>query len=563
MIRIHSYIAHLYGKEKAQEIQDELEKYLETLPKGKYRDEPLWYKSANVYVVYPDVIGGNQTHPLDDLIAFLPHIKDTGFSALHILPFLDSPMKDRGFDVRDYYTVRKSLGTMRDITRLHDKARELGLRIFMDLIFNHVSNEHEWFQKAIHGNKTYRDYFIHTGKKPQFIRKIHKKSAVWAEYLVNGQKKLVNIAFPEFAGKIPHWIHARDGFWYYHTYRPDQLDINWKNPDVFLECAKILIFWASKGFHFRLDAIPFVGKSAYKQINSKANFTHHLLAGLNHLAKQVNPECVFILETYEHIDTVIGYLGKQNVQQAELLYGFHLCTALWVSLVEGSTHHLWTTLKKIQKIPTFAQWINFLRNHDELSLAYLGTQALHETREALLPYGKKFREGYGVAGRTFSLLGENKNRFFMAYFLLFSMPGGILMPYGDEFGKKNTPESHMSKKELADPRNTNRGTLSHEFLSSNTDNEIYLKMATMVQTRQKIRPYFNVWPERLTSSDSVFYASYSIGNSELRTLVNISDKERKISHKTEGCTKVLSVNEVTIGKEEIILGPYAGVWLQK
>lgn len=563
MIRAASYLEHLYGEKEAQRIQQELEAYAATLPKETYREDLLWYKSANMYVVYPDAIGGKHAKPLDNLIDFLPHIKEAGFHAVHVLPFLDSPMKDRGFDVRDYYTVRKSLGTMDDIMRLRQTARDLDLRIFMDLIFNHVSSEHEWFQKAIGGDTTYRNYFIHTKAKPQFIRKIHKKAAVWAEYIVDGRKRLVNIAFPEFAGAIPHWIHAKDGYWYYHTYRPDQLDINWKNPDVFLACAKILMFWANKGFHFRLDAIPFVGKSAYKRINSRANFTHHLLAALNHIAKQVNPECVFILETYEHITTVIGYLGKQNVQQAEMLYGFHLCTSLWVSLVEGSTHHLWTTIKQMQKIPTFAQWVNFLRNHDELSLAYLDNRSLHATREKLLQYGKPFREGYGVAGRTFSLLGENTQHFLSAYFLLFSLPGGVLMPYGDEFGKENTPESHLTKKELADPRNTNRGTLSAKFLAESSISPIFLQMSHMMQVRQKVRAYFNAWPKKMTSSDSVFYALYKIGSTELRVMVNMSGEERKVLLRTKQYKKILSVNEAAITDDAVILGPHSGLWLER
>ena len=557
MIRVTSYVERLYGKRQATRIQNELQAYAETLPKETYREDVLWYKSANMYVVYPDAIGGKKEKPLDNLIDFLPHIKATGFHAIHVLPFLDSPMYDGGFDVKDFYTVRKNLGTMEDIQRLRKTARSLGLRLFMDLIFNHVSKEHTWFQKAIGGSKIYRNYFIHTKVKPIFLRKIHKKAAVWAVYLVNGKERMVNIAFPEFAGAIPHWTQAEDGYWYYHTYRPDQLDINWKNPDVFLACAKVLIFWANKGFHFRLDAIPFVGKSAYKKINSRGNFTHHLLAALNHIAKQVNPECVFILETYEHLDTVIGYLGKQNVQQAELLYGFHLCTSLWVSLVKKDTQHIWQALKKIQKIPTFAQWINFLRNHDELSLAYLNSATLHDVQETLLPNGKSFREGYGIAGRTFSLLGEDTGRFFMAYFLLFSLPGGILIPYGDEFAKKNTVSPQVAK----DARNIHRGMLTESFLKEHMHGDITQTFSHLMHVRRTMQQYFAVYPRKLPATKDLFHAEYILGNSRMKIIINTSEHEKKIACNLAGYKKIAQVNEAKTEGKSIFLGPYGGLWL--
>lgn len=564
MIRLSSFITKLYTEKEAREIQKELQKFYNTLTKNSFnRGNLQWYKYTNLYVTYPDSIEGEDKIPIRNLANFLPHMVKIGFNALHILPFLDSPMKDGGFDVRNYLKIRKDLGTLNDLIHLKKKADGLGIKIFMDLVFNHVSVEHEWFQKALGNDTKFRNYFIHTKEKPIFLRKFRKNAAVWAEYIVEGKKKLVNVAFPEFAGKIPHWIHGKDGYWYYHTYRPEQIDINWKNPDIFLESAKILIYWANLGFNFRLDAIPFVGKSAYKQINTKTNFTHHLLAALNHLAKQINPECVFILETYEHINTVIGYLGKKNIQQAEMLYGFHLCTSLWVSLSEKNSNHIWKTLKKVQRIPTFALWINFLRNHDELSLAYLDNKSLHDARKAFMKFGKPFREGYGIAGRTMSLLGNDLHKFFMAYFLLLSLPGGILMVYGDEFGKKSTPDNLISKKLISDPRNINRGLLTSKYIKDHNHSEIVDFFTRLFQVRKTNFTYFLVWPEQLSDVDSIFYASYNLGSSELRVAVNLSTEKRILKLALSGYKKIFETSDVTFGKDEIILGPYAGIWIKK
>lgn len=563
MIHVRTFLTHIYGEEKAVYIQEQLTIYYLTLPKKQFskKDED-WYKVSNVYAVYPDSIEGDRATPLRNLADFLPHMYQTGFHAVHILPFLDSPMMDKGFDVRNYYAVRKDLGSMEDLDNLKKTADALQLRIFMDLVFNHVSIEHEWFEKAQNGEEKYRAYFIHTKEKPDFIKKFHKNAAVWAEYVVHGKKVLVNIAFPEFAGPIPHWTQGRDGYWYYHTYKPNQIDIDWRNPDVFIECAKILMYWAQKGYHFRLDAIPFVGKSAYKQINSRANFTNHLLAALNHIAKQVNPQCVFILETYEHVNTVLRYLGRANLQQAEMLYGFHLCTALWVSLIEQNNKKLWKTLNRIKKIPTFAQWINFLRNHDELSLAYLDNATLTYVSRKLLKHGKAFREGLGIAGRTFSLLGEDTKKFLMSYFLLFSMPGGIMMPYGDEFALKNIPLAKIVAKERGDARSINRGVLSKAFLQKHKHDGVWMELSHMLQMRHTVRPYFNVWPQKIASADNLFAATYILEKSSLTMYINLSHASVTISL-SESFSVVMSVNAIDRQNTKLTLGPYGGVWLQK
>jgi glycosidase len=150
-------------------------------------------------------------------------LKRLGCNALHILPFLASPLVDAGFDVSDYMRVRDDLGTMEDMKNVVHEAQRLGIRLFMDLVSNHVSEEHEWFQKAQAGDEKYRRYFIVQKTRPRFVGKFHKDSAVWARYIVNGEVRDVNIAFPEMAGEIPHWRERKDGYWYYHTYYPQQL----------------------------------------------------------------------------------------------------------------------------------------------------------------------------------------------------------------------------------------------------------------------------------------------------------------------------------------------------
>lgn len=564
MEEIIPYLQSLYKKHDLDMIVAELKTFVSTLPKPK----PLsfttkWYKGTILYTLYPDSIDLGKTTPLENLKAFLPSIRELGCNAVHILPFLASPMHDKGFDVSNYYQVREGLGGLEQLREVKKVAHKLGLHVFMDLIFNHVSSEHEWFVKAQQGDEFYRDFFIYTKETPQFLGKVYKNATVYAEYLINGEKNLVSVAFPEFAGELPHWTKGKDGYWYYHTYYPSQIDLNWKNPHVFLEMAKVLLYWTSFGFNFRLDAIPFVGKSAYKHLNTHNVFTHHLTSVFPILAKEFNPQCVFILETYEKLDSEIEYFGTENIHQAHMLYSFHITSALWVALARKDISNLWRQLQKNRDIPAHGQWINFLRSHDELSFAYIRNGDLEKVHKKLLPFGKAFNNGYGIAGRTYSLLGSLEKRFLMAYFLLVSLPGSIMIPYGDEFGIDNIPVVDLSKEEQEDVRNINRGNITKKIVDSTKSRRIFAHLKIMFSMRELLQDYLNVWPEAIPIDKDVFAATYKLGTSELVVFINITKSHKNIPFDISSFQEVASVNTFEFTKQGIELGPYGGVWLQK
>lgn len=558
------YISALYTEKDVKKIVRELHEYILTLPKRAQASiAPNWYKEASLYTLYPDSIMTEHAAPLENIKDYLPQIKDLGCNAVHILPFLASPMQDKGFDVSDYYKVREGLGGIETLREVVKTAEKLGMHMFMDLIFNHVSDQHEWFVKAQSGDEYYRNFFIYTKEMPQFLGKVYKKSAIYAEYLIDGEKNLVSVAFPEFAGEIPHWVKGKDGFWYYHTYYPSQIDLNWKNPEVFIALTKVLLFWASEGFHFRLDAIPFVGKSAYKHLNTHNVFTHHLTAVFPMLARLVNEQCIFILETNEKMDAEIEYFGTANIPQAHMLYSFHLTTALWVTLTQHNARYIWEQLQQNQHIPAHAQWLNFLRNHDELSLAYLQTKQIEKIQKNLLPYGKAFRSGFGIAGRTYSLLASDEKRFLMAYFLLISLPGSTLIPYGDEYGIGNIPVSQLPTEEQQDFRNINRGYINHTVLQRARSKRIFWHIKTMLAAKKLLKDYLNVWPQEIAEEEGIFGEKYSLGTSELVVFINLTKSQKSISFDTTGFQEVANVNTFEITKSDIHLGPYGGIWLQK
>jgi maltose alpha-D-glucosyltransferase/alpha-amylase len=566
MDKLTDYLKQLYKSDAdrvIKEISGQINKTKKIEPKS---DNPYWYKFIDLYFVYPDGILYDRTKsPLQNLIPHIAHVKTLGCNAMHILPFLESPMVDRGFDISDFYHIRKDLGTLEDLQKVIKEAEKAQIRLFMDLVFNHISDQHEWFQKAENGDQTYRDYFIYTKDKPQFVKKYHKNAAVWADYIVNGKTISVNIAFPEYTGKIPHWRQGKDGIWYYHTYYPSQLDLNWKNPQIFIEAAKILIYWASMGFSFRLDAIPFVGKSAYKAVDADNDKTFLIAAALKAISEEINPQSVFVVETYENLDTVIDYFGTSNRVQANLSYNFHLCTNVWVSIIKENPNFIWDKLDKQSNIPKQAVWLNFLRNHDELSLAYLSDDLTKEVRDTILKYGKDFREGYGISGRTFPLIGFSIKRFLMAYFLIASLPGGIVIPYGDEIAYRNIPFNKLKESDKKDTRNINRGIISAAEFNLKKSRNVSEQFATILEKRKQLRDYLNVWPEKIKTQKDVFGAIYRLGTSELVIFINLSKKRQEIQFDITNFRPIAHINAIKLKQKEnvIKLGPYGGIWLQK
>lgn len=561
------YVRDLYGSKQAKEIMSDLEEFISFLqPYTSFETNPLWYKHLNLYVTYPDSFFAGKVSFLQRLEKQCEYIEKLGCNAIHILPFLESPMVDKGFDISDFTRIRSELGTMKDLEAVMEKAKALQLHIFMDLVFNHISDQHEWFKKAESGDTYYRDFFIWTKEKPKFIRKVHKDAAVWAEFEIKGKKELINIAFPEYCGEIPNWRQGKDGIWYYHTYYPQQLDINWQNPQVFTEMVKIMLFWASMGFNFRMDAIPFIGKAAYKKVDDDNKRTFLISAALSALAKTINPACTFLVETYEKIDTVMAYFGDSNVRQAHLAYNFHLCTNIWVSMVMKDSTYIWNMLAQTSVIPKHAEWINFLRNHDELSLAYLSDELKDTVSAELMDKGAPFREGYGISGRTFSFLDQNIKRHAMAYFLLVSLPGGTSIPYGDEIGMENLTVHDIPEGERSDTRSINRGTLTQERMQKKRSKNMYKRIQEILHYKDILREYINIWPERMKQDyeDSAILAyKYVLGTSELSVFINLSGSVKKIAGVKDKGMPVASVNRFRLSETHLELGPYAGVWVQK
>lgn len=565
MHNLHTSLKELYGDEKGPTLVDDILRYFHDLPKPfTFSKQPNWYKNMTFYIVYPDGIAGPNAVPLQNLRDHLDWVRDLGCNAVHILPFLDSPMVDKGFDISNFYDIRKDLGTLEDIQAINTRAQELGIQVFMDIVFNHVSDQHEWCQKAESGDEYYRNFFFSSKEKPQFLGKVNNQYGVYARYMIDGTEKEVFIMFPEVVGEIPHWRQGKDGYWYYHTFYPQQPDVNWFNPDVFLEYAKIVMYWASFGFHFRLDAIPFVGKGIYKEALIDDRNTHLVIRAMYEVAKMVNPNCAYLVETYESLDSIVKYFGTTNEPESTLAYNFHLCTHTWVSLVRQNSAAFKEVVGTTQQVPVHAEWINFLRNHDEFSIAFIDEQTRLDLVQTLAPLGALFRGGHALSGRTFSLLGKNAARLSMAYCLLASIPGTLGIAYGDEVGMENVDISSLTEAEQKDTRNINRGVLPEALKTAPEKQPILEALREILNKRRFISYYLNIKPEIIYQEiPEVFVCRYTHGISSLVIFINISDHEITLDYHFDDGEPVLQVNDVRREGDKIILGPYGCLWMQQ
>lgn len=527
--------------------------------------QPGWHRHMRLYTVYPEGVSYDPgLPPFRNLAAHIPVIRRLHCNAVHVLPFWASPRRDMGFDISDYYRIRPELGSLEDLLAFRDAAHAAGIQVIVDAVLNHASEASNWFLWAQAGAARYRDFFIHTSHPPKFLAKYQRDATWFAQYEVGGEAVEVEIAFPDLIGTVPHWRMGLDGHWYYHTYYPEELDLDWANPDVFIEMAKIVLYWGRHGFHFRLDAIPFVGKPAYKRINYLEPSTHRVIRAFKALVEAVHPNAIFIAETFEDLDTVKAYFGPDGRSEAQFAYNFHLCANLWVSLTKHDPYYLWKMLERTRGLPEGARWLNFLRNHDELSLAHLHPGQVHDLLRNLLRFGKPFGHGHSISGRTVSLLGANRARFRMAYFLLASLPGSPMVIYGDEVAFPNRRLHALPRERRQDTRNINRGVLRPVDYHRDQAGDMVAYLASVLAAREAHADLFDHHPERMDEGErELFMARYRGQETNLLVLVNLSPRTRVLPLDLGGLRLVTSVNRVTLAEGEAALGPYAGVWLEE
>lgn len=339
-------LQEIYPKATACATEKKIQKILQ-----KYKDNPIIQEKKEarknlppfsekdaVLITYADTITEPNTPSLHTLRKFLKTYIQNKFSTIHILPFYPSS-SDGGFSVKDFRKIDSQHGDWKDIQNL---AKDY--RIMSDLVLNHVSSESEWFQKFLAGEKKYQDYFVHFPKKVS-TRKVFRPRVqpLLTEFLTHsGEKKYV-------------WT----------TFSPDQVDLNYENPDVLCEIIDILLFYLSQGIEcVRLDAVGFLWKDR-KNSSIHLPKTHAIIQLLRSITEEIAPYAVLITETNVRYKHNTSYFGTQN-NEAHAVYGFHLPPIVVHAFFKNTTKYLEKFYKK--KYKNKGVMLNFLASHDGIGL---------------------------------------------------------------------------------------------------------------------------------------------------------------------------------------------------
>lgn len=378
----------------------------------------LWYKNAVIYCLDVETYMDSNGDGVGDFVGLtqrLDYIAGLGITCVWLMPFYPSPNKDNGYDVMDYYTVDARLGSLGDFVEFTRQARERGIRILIDLVVNHTSDQHPWFQSAIKDkNSKYLDYYFWSKEKPEDIEE--------------------GIVFPGLQKST--WTYQPEvGAYYAHRFYSHQADLNITNPEVRDEIKKTMGFWLELGVSgFRIDAAPFLieltqADNVFEQVEDPFIYINELREFLSWR----RGDAILLAEANESLEKLPKYFG--NGDRMQMLFNFWGNQYLILALARQSAAPLAQAFKELPPSPPVGQWANFVRNHDELSLDKLSPDEQDEIAAAFAPDRETmWIFDRGIRRRFAPLLDGNLQRLKLTYSLLFTLPGTPVVNYGEELG---------------------------------------------------------------------------------------------------------------------------------
>jgi maltose alpha-D-glucosyltransferase / alpha-amylase len=377
-------------------------------------DQTLWYKDAIFYQIYVRAFrdsNGDGHGDIKGLTENLDYLQDLGVDCIWLMPIYPSPLKDDGYDIADYYNIAETFGTLDDFKTLIEAAHHRGIRIIIDLVLNHTSDEHPWFQAARADRKSpFRDYFVwsDTDQKYQDARIIFLDT------------EASNWTWDEQAGQY---------FW--HRFYSSQPDLNYDNPRVQEEMFNIARFWLDLGIDgFRADAVPYLFEREGTNCENLPE-THIYLKKLRAFIDEQYPGRILLCEANQWPEDVRPYFGDGD----EFHLGFHfpIMPRIFMALKKGRADDMIEILNRTPAIPDNCQWCIFLRNHDELTLEMVTPAERQWMWEQYAPE-PRMKLNLGIRRRLAPLLDNDRRKIELINSLLFSLPGSPIIYYGDEIG---------------------------------------------------------------------------------------------------------------------------------
>jgi maltose alpha-D-glucosyltransferase/alpha-amylase len=375
---------------------------------------PDWYKDAIFYEVYVRGFMDSNADGNGDLRGLesrLDYLKDLGVDCLWLMPIYPSPLKDDGYDIADFRAVHPSIGTVEDFESLTKAAHERGLRIIADLVVNHTSDQHAWFQSARSDpNSPYRDYYV------------------WSD--TASEYKGVRIIFHDTEHSNWSWDNVAKKY-YWHRFFSHQPDLNYDNPAVRREMLDIMKFWLDRGIDgFRVDAVPYLIEREGTTCENLPE-THEFLKEMRSFVDANYPGALLLAEANQWPTDLLAYFGDGD--EFHMAFNFPLMPRMFMAIRREDRTPIVDIMAQMPRIPPGCQWALFLRNHDELTLEMV-TDDERDYMYNEYANDKRMRLNMGIRRRLAPLMENGRRQIELLYNMLFGLPGTPVLYYGDEIG---------------------------------------------------------------------------------------------------------------------------------
>ncbi len=375
----------------------------------------LWYKNSVIYSLDLETFmyaNGDGVGDFEGLIRRLNYLLALGISTIWLAPFQPSPNRDNGYDISDFYGVDPRHGSSGYFVEFMHHATKRGIKVIIDLVVNHTSDQHPWFQEArANPDSPYRDWYIWSKEQP----------ADWKS----------GIVFPGVQEST--WTYDEQAQeYYYHRFYEHQPDLNMDNPAVRREVQRIMGYWLELGVAgFRVDAVPFVIETT---VPGEAQGAQHFeyLADMRQFLQWRVGDAILLGEANVLPEETKDYFGSAD-DGIHMMFNFYVNQHMFYTLATGDSEPLVQALRATRDLPATAQWAQFLRNHDELDLGRLTDEQRAQVFARFGPEEEMQLYGRGIRRRLASMLG-NRRQLELAYSLMFSLPGTPVIRYGDEIG---------------------------------------------------------------------------------------------------------------------------------
>ena len=538
-------------------------------------DHP-WHKTAVVYTIDVETFADGNGDGIGDfkgLTGKLDYLSGLNITCIWLQPFFPTPNRDHGYDISDYYNVDPRYGTLGDFVEFSQAASNRGIRIIADLVVNHTSIDHPWFQAARRDpNSEYRRYYVWSKEKPP-----HADEGM----VFPGKEKTT-------------WTWDKEAkMYYYHRFYSHQPDLDTGNPAVRNEIDKIMTCWLQLGVSgFRVDALPFLITSKGPGKTGFGDCPEYLV-DMRQCLSWHRGDAVFMGEANLPPEQVPIYFGEGD--RVHVIFNFFVNQHLFLALARGEARPIRDAYAALPRIPKFCQWANFLRTHDELDLGRLSDSERDEVFKAFGPKANMQLYGRGIRRRLAPMLGNDRRRLELAHSLMLSLPGTPVLRYGDEIGMgedlslnerdsirtpmqwanaKNGGFSSAPAKKLVLPA-ISEGEYGYERVNvaaQQRDPESLLNWLERM-TRLRLRcPEFGTAPceflkasnpailaHRCTAARSSVFALHNLSGKKVKAVVSLGDQVHNLFDVLTNCEYRVEKG----GEQEFSFEPYGYHWLRQ